>query len=97
MPPEEIASYFTFSVKRFRNLPGDVPSRLSWIIGIQNFSGDNTGNVDDPTLPINPVDAPNTLIAIAGTEKIDRLAYKSFNVVLMRMPRLCKLKLTSSR
>ena len=43
----------------------------------RSFSGDNTGNVDDPTLPINPVDAPNTLIAIAGTEKIDRLAYKS--------------------
>ena len=79
MPPEEIASYFTMlgEAPGSANLPGDVPSRLSWIIGIKNFSGDNTGNVDDPTLPINPVDAPNTLIAIAGTEKIDRLAYKS--------------------
>tara|TARA_A100000164_G_scaffold141408_2_gene125736 strand:- start:2951 stop:7630 length:4680 start_codon:yes stop_codon:yes gene_type:complete len=79
MPTEEIASYFTMlgEAPGSANLPGDVPSRLSWIIGIKNFSGDNTGNVDDPTLPINPVEAPNTLIAIAGTEKIDRLEYKS--------------------
>lgn len=79
MPAEEINSIFTMlgEAPGSSNLPGEVPSRLSWIIGIKNFTGDNTGNIDDPTLPINPVDAPNTLIVIAGTEKIDRLEYKS--------------------
>ena len=43
----------------------------------QKFHGDNTANVDDPTLPVNPADPPNTLILIAGTEVIDRLEYKS--------------------
>ena len=59
------------------NLPGDIPDRLSLIIAIKNFTGDNTANVDDPTLPVNPADPPNTLILIAGTEVIDRLEYKS--------------------
>ena len=79
MPPEEINSIFTMlgEAPGSANLPGEVPSRLSWIIGIKNFTGDNTGNIDDPTLPVNPVDPPNTLIIIAGTEKIDRLEYKS--------------------
>ncbi|MBT5736398.1 MAG: hypothetical protein HOI28_06125, partial [Euryarchaeota archaeon] len=79
MPTEEIGSIFTMlgEAPGSSNLPGEIPSRLSWIIGIKNFTGDNTGNIDDPTLPVNPVDAPNTLIVIAGTEKIDRLEYKS--------------------
>jgi hypothetical protein len=79
MPPEEINSIFTMlgEAPGSSNLPGEIPSRLSWIIGIKNFSGDNTGNIDDPTLPVNPTEAPNTLILIAGTEKIDRLEYKS--------------------
>ena len=81
MPQEEINSIFTMigEAPGSVNLPGEVPSRLSLIIAIKNFSGDNTQNVDDPTLPVNPLKelAPNTLIAIVGTESIDRLEYKS--------------------
>ena len=36
------------------NLPGDVPNRMSLFIGIKNFSGDATTDMDDPTLPITP-------------------------------------------
>lgn len=81
MGPEEINSIFTMigEAPGSVNLPGEVPSRLSLIIAIKNFSGDNTPNVDDPTLPVNPLKelAPNTLIAIVGSESIDRLEYKS--------------------
>ncbi len=81
MPQEEINSIFTMigEAPGSVNLPGEVPSRLSLIIAIKNFSGDNTPNVDDPTLPVNPLKelAPNTLIAIVGSEPIDRLEYKS--------------------
>ncbi len=81
MPQEEINSIFTMigEAPGSANLPGEVPSRLSLIIAIKNFSGDNTANVDDPTLPVNPLKelAPNTLIAIVGSESIDRLEYKS--------------------
>ena len=59
------------------NLPGDMPTRLSLIIAIKNFTDDKDGNVNDPTLPVNPSSPPNTLIAIVGTESIDRLEYKS--------------------
>ena len=81
MPQEEINSIFTMigEAPGSVNLPGEVPSRLSLIIAIKNFSGDNTPNVDDPTLPVNPLKelAPNTLIAIVGSESIDRFEYKS--------------------
>jgi|SaaInlStandDraft_1057018.scaffolds.fasta_scaffold00059_16 hypothetical protein len=81
MPQEEINSIFTMigEAPGSVNLPGEVPARLSLIIAIKNFSGDNTQNVDDPTLPVNPIKelAPNTLIAIVGSESIDRLEYKS--------------------
>ena len=82
MPQDEINSIFTMigEAPNSVNLPGEVPNRLSLIIAIKNFTGDNTQNVNDPTLPVNPVegpDRPNTLIAIVGTEVIDRLEYKS--------------------
>ena len=79
MPQSEINSIFTMigEAPNSVNLPGDIPDRLSLIIAIKNFTGDNTANVDDPTLPVNPADPPNTLILIAGTEVIDRLEYKS--------------------
>ena len=59
------------------NLPGDIPDRLSLIIAIKNFSGDNTNNVNDPTLPINPAQPPNTLFLIAGTSSIKEFNYAS--------------------
>ncbi|MEC8258683.1 MAG: hypothetical protein VXZ94_05775, partial [Candidatus Thermoplasmatota archaeon] len=79
MPEEEINSIFTMigEAPNSANLPGEVPDRLSLIIAIKNFSGDTSPNVNDPTLPVNPTDAPNTLIAVVGTESIDRLEYKS--------------------
>ena len=79
MPQQEINSIFTMigEAPNSANLPGEVPNRLSLIIAIKNFSGDSSANVNDPTLPVNPTNPPNTLIAIIGTESIDRLEYQS--------------------
>ena len=79
MPTEEIAAIFTMigEAPGSQEFPGDIPERLSLIIAIKNFTGDSTTNVNDPTLPVNPAEPPNTLILIAGTESIDRLEYKS--------------------
>ena len=79
MPQQEINSIFTMigEAPNSVNLPGEIPNRLSLIIAIKNFSGDNSANINDPTLPVNPTDPPNTLIAVVGTESIDRLEYKS--------------------
>ena len=59
------------------NLPGEIPDRLSLMIAIKNFSADNSDNVDDPTLPINPAEPPNTLLLIAGTSSIKEFNYAS--------------------
>lgn len=79
MHPDEIAAIFTTigEAPGSVNLPGEIPDRLSLIIAIKNFSGDSTQNVNDPTLPLNPAQPPNTLFLIAGTESIDRFSYKS--------------------
>jgi hypothetical protein len=76
---DEIAAIFTTigEAPGSVNLPGDIPDRLSLIIAIKNFSGDNTNNVDDPTLPINPAQPPNTLFLIAGTSSIKEFNYAS--------------------
>ncbi|HIF91214.1 MAG TPA: hypothetical protein EYQ58_06765 [Candidatus Poseidoniales archaeon] len=76
---DEINAIFTMigEAPGSANLPGDMPTRLSLIIAIKNFTDDKDGNVNDPTLPVNPSSPPNTLIAIVGTESIDRLEYKS--------------------
>lgn len=77
--PDEINAIFTMigEAPGSANLPGEIPSRLSMMIAIKNFSGDNTNNVNDPTLPVNPAAPPNTLVAIVATESIDLLDYKS--------------------
>ena len=77
--PDEIAAVFTMIGEEpgGTDLPGDIPSRLSMIIAIKNFTGDNINNVDDPSLPINPASPPKTLVAIVATESIDLLEYKS--------------------
>jgi hypothetical protein len=76
---DEINAIFTMigEAPGSANLPGDMPTRLSLIIAIKNFTDDKDDNVNDPTLPVNPSSPPNTLIAIVGTESIDRLEYKS--------------------
>lgn len=76
---DEIAAIFTTigEAPGSVNLPGDIPERLSLMIAIKNFSGDNTNNVDDPTLPVNPAEPPNTLFLIAGTSSIKTFNYAS--------------------
>lgn len=79
MPAEEIAAIFTMigEAPGSQGFPGDLPVRLSLIIAIKNFTGDTTSNINDPTLPVNPAEPPNTLIVMAATESIDRIEYKS--------------------
>ena len=59
-------------------LPGQLPSRLSFILGIKNFSRDDTPNVDDPTLPINPRNPPNTLVLLRSTQSVAAVDYVSW-------------------
>ena len=79
MHPDEIEAIFTMIGEEpsNSNFPGELPNRLSLIVAIKNFTGDQIGNVNDPTLPVNPANPPNTLIVIAGTEQIERLIYHS--------------------
>ena len=59
-------------------LPGQIPNRLSFILGIKNFSRDSTPNVNDPTLPIDPQNPPNTLVMIRSTQPMTSLDYVSW-------------------
>ena len=79
LPQEEINAVFTMigEAPGSINLPGDVPNRLSLFIGIKNFSGDATTNVNDPTLPVNPASPPNTLIVVAAVDWIPMLEFGS--------------------
>ena len=76
---DEIAAIFTTigEAPGSVNLPGEIPDRLSLMIAIKNFSADNSNNVNDPTLPINPASPPNTLLLIAGTSSIKVFDYAS--------------------
>jgi hypothetical protein len=61
-------------------LPGQLPTRLSMMIGVKNFTRDTTANVDDPTLPVNPADPnrPNTLVLIRSTQSVTSIDYVSW-------------------
>ena len=59
-------------------LPGQLPNRLSLIIGIKNFTRDSTPNVNDPTLPIDPQNPPNTLVLLRSTQSLTMLDYHSW-------------------
>ena len=59
-------------------LPGQLPSRLSLILGIKNFTRDSTPNVNDPTLPIDPQNPPNTLVLLRSTHSVTSLDYVSW-------------------
>ena len=55
-----------------------MPNRLSLIISIKNYTADTSTNVADPTLVLDPSDNRwNSLILIAGTERISKLEYVS--------------------
>lgn len=59
-------------------LPGELPQRLGFIIGIKNFSRDDSENVDDPTLPVNPANPPKTLILLRSVQSLEELDYDSW-------------------
>ncbi len=80
LPQEEINAIFTMigEAPGSVNLPGDMPNRLSLIISIKNFTADNSVNQAGSNLIIDPSDSRwNSLILIAGTEKVPKLQYVS--------------------
>ena len=80
LPQEEIDAIFTLigEAPGSSNLPGQMPNRLSLIISIKNYTADNSANVADPNLLIDPSDNRwNSLILIAGTERISKIEYVS--------------------
>lgn len=80
LPQEEIDAIFTLigEAPGSTNFPGDMPNRLSLIISIKNYSADDSANIDDGSLVFNPSDERwNSLILIAGTERISKIEYVS--------------------
>ena len=80
LPQEEIDAIFTLigEAPGSTNLPGQMPNRLSLIISIKNYTADTSANVADPTLVFDPSDNRwNSLILIAGTERISEIEYIS--------------------
>ena len=59
-------------------LPGDIPNELGLLIGIKNFTRDSSQNVDDPTLPINPADPPDSLIVVRSVQPLQEIDYTSW-------------------
>ena len=80
LPQEEIDAIFTLigEAPGSSNLPGQMPNRLSLIISIKNYTADDSTNVADSSLLLDPSDNRwNSLILIAGTERIGKLEYVS--------------------
>ncbi len=79
MTPTEIERCFQMLGSASQpELPGQIPSRLSLILGIKNFTRDSTPNVNDPTLPIDPQNPPNTLVLLRSTQSVTSLDYVSW-------------------
>ncbi len=77
---DEIDRVFTMlGSKSSPELPGGQPEKLGMIIAIKNFSRDNTQNVDDPTLPINPAYPPKSLVLIRSVQSIESIQYDSWH------------------
>ena len=80
LPQEEIDAIFTLigEAPGSANFPGDMPNRLSLIISIKNYTADDSTNVAGANLILDPSDNRwNSLILIAGTERIERIEYMS--------------------
>ena len=80
LPQEEIDAIFTLigEAPGSSNFPGQMPNRLSLIISIKNYTADTSANVGDTTQIFNPSDTRwNSLILIAGTERISSIEYVS--------------------
>jgi len=59
-------------------LPGQIPNRLGLIIALKNFSKDVTQNDNDPSLPVNPADPPQSLVLIRSKQSVDEIDYGSW-------------------
>ena len=59
-------------------LPGNIPDNLGFIIGIKNFTRDTSQNVNDPTLPVNPSNPPDSMILLRSVQPIESLEYYSW-------------------
>ncbi len=80
LPQDEIDAIFTLigEAPGSTNFPGEMPNRLSLIISIKNYTADNSVNTNDNGLIFNPSDDRwNSLILIAGTERIAKIEYVS--------------------
>ena len=80
LPQEEIDAIFTLigEAPGSSNFPGEMPNRLSLIISIKNYTADGSTNVADTSLLLDPTDNRwNSLILIAGTERIEKIEYVS--------------------
>ena len=80
LPQEEIDAIFTLigEAPGSSNFPGQMPNRLSLIISIKNYTADTSSNVADNTQIFDPSDNRwNSLILIAGTERISSIEYVS--------------------
>ena len=80
MSEEEIAATFTMlgMAPDSDDLPGNVPNRLSFIIGIKNFSRDATGNGNHPNLPVNPGSPPDSLICLVGSGPVKSVEFIAY-------------------
>ena len=79
MSPNEISRIFRLlGSEDSPDLPGGQPERLGLIIGVKNYSRDTSQNVDDPTLPINPANPPNSVIILRSKQSIDSINYNSW-------------------
>ena len=79
MSPTEIERCFQMLGSASQpELPGQIPTQLSLILGIKNFTRDSTPNVNDPSLPIDPQNPPNTLVLLRSTQSVTSLDYVSW-------------------
>jgi len=79
MSPEEIERIFRMLGSAGETeLPGEIPNKLGFIIGIKNFTRDTSQNVNDPTLPVNPSNPPNSMILLRSAQPIESLEYYSW-------------------
>ena len=79
--PDEIDKiYDMLGYENELEMPGQRPFRLSFILGIKNFTRDTSANTNNPTLPVNPHSStrPDTLVLIAAKTKIEQLDYISW-------------------
>ena len=59
-------------------LPGQMPTQLSAILAIKNFTRDQSNNADDDSLPVNPSEPPDTLVVFQATQSITEIDYISW-------------------